>query len=170
MPANAFPWMSIVTSTSLSRRRLVKAGAAAGLLSSLPVTLSAGTAEAGPGFWPQHAFAEQTITDTMERLFAGHPIRPSEHIEIEMANLAEDGAIVPLRISTTLPEVRSIAILAEKNPVPLIAMYELNPRLEPSISTRIKLAESANVIVVVTAGDGFHSAMRFIEVAIGGCT
>jgi len=153
-----------------SRRKLIKAGVAAGVAAGLSTPLRLSRAQSSTVPWPAQAFAEQPLAVTMEQLFADEPISPSDRISIEMVDLAEDGAIIPIRITTTLPEIRTITILAEKNPVPLVASFELNPMLEPPLAARVKMAESAHIIVVVTAAGGHYSAKRYIQVATGGCS
>ena len=65
--------------------------------------------------------------------------------------------------------MRTIAIIATKNPVPLVATFVCSPRTRAFVATRIKLAESCDVIAVVETDDGCFRARKAVEVTIGGC-
>lgn len=119
--------------------------------------------------WNETAFAATTESEALTEFFGGRAIEPSAEIAIEVLDLVEDGAVVPVRITTTLPAPRSITVLAAKNPNPLIAHFELGPRCGPALATRIKVAEPADIIGVVESGDRLYSARRFVTVIAGGC-
>jgi sulfur-oxidizing protein SoxY len=83
--------------------------------------------------------------------------------------LAENGAIIQIEVTSRIPGTEAIAILAEKNPTPLIANFMFSNGAEPYLITRIKMAETADLKIIVKAGDKYYSASRRIEVALGGC-
>ena len=121
--------------------------------------------------WPQAAFGAKTAQDALRELFGDANIEASDRITITLPDVAEDGAVVPLTIQTDLEPVQSIVVVAEKNPVPLIARFDFSAdALADTLATRIKLAESENVTVVVQARDRLYSASRYVEVLIGGCS
>ena len=120
--------------------------------------------------WPGSAFAAKTQTDALRQLFSDTWIAPSDRIAIELPGLAENGAVVPLTVTADFPAVESISVVSDKNPVPLIARFDFGPDATGGyIATRIKLAESGNVTVVVRADGKLYSAQKFIEVTVGGC-
>lgn len=119
--------------------------------------------------WPQQAFAADHLQAALRQLCGPHKPENSEHIRLEIPELAEDGAVVPVTVSTTLPGVDSIALLAEKNPTPLLAEFVLAAELEPFVSTHIKLAASGLVLAVVRARGQSYSAQRMVKVMVGGC-
>lgn len=152
-----------------SRRALLRFGLATGVFAALrPAARAQSPAQDASG-WPAAAFAEQSLAETMAILFGDEPLEESRAIAIDMVDLAEDGAVIPVRIDITLPGVENLAILAEKNPVPLIALFDLGTNVEPQLAARIKMAESAHVIAVVRAGGRLFTARRFIQVVRGGC-
>ncbi len=151
-----------------SRRRLLAASVTG--VAALPV---ASWLFSRPVFaaWPQAAFGAKTAEDALRELFGGATIELSDRILITLPDVAEDGAVVPLTIQTDLEPVQSIVVVSEKNPVPLIARFDFGEgALTDTLATRIKLAESESVIVVVQTRDKLYSASRFVDVLIGGCS
>jgi sulfur-oxidizing protein SoxY len=66
-------------------------------------------------------------------------------------------------------KTESIAILVEKNPNMLAAVFDIPPGTDPSLSTRIKLGQSSNVFAVVKADGKYYVAGKEIKVTLGGC-
>jgi sulfur-oxidizing protein SoxY len=57
----------------------------------------------------------------------------------------------------------------EKNPLPLICSFMFTNNLKPYVSTRIKMQETSNVIVVATSSGGNYKITKSVNVAAGGC-
>ncbi|MBC7943677.1 MAG: thiosulfate oxidation carrier protein SoxY [Burkholderiales bacterium] len=93
----------------------------------------------------------------------------SKDIEIQVPQIAENGAVVPIQVTSRIPNTRFIAILVEKNPFPLIAQINFLNGAEGYVSTRIKMGESSNIKAVVQADGKFYSASKDVKVTIGGC-
>ncbi|MDQ3196090.1 MAG: thiosulfate oxidation carrier protein SoxY [Pseudomonadota bacterium] len=93
----------------------------------------------------------------------------STDIEIRTPQIAENGAVVPIEVRSRIPNTRSIAILVEKNPFPLIAQIHFLNGAEGFVATRIKMGESSNIKAVVEAGGKFYAASKDVKVTIGGC-
>jgi sulfur-oxidizing protein SoxY len=83
--------------------------------------------------------------------------------------MAEMADMLPVSVRTTLQNVESITIVADKNPNPIIAHYRFEPRLGPYVATRVRLAQSGEVHALVKAGGTVHRATKDVEVGIGGC-
>jgi sulfur-oxidizing protein SoxY len=109
------------------------------------------------------------LQQTLKRLFKDQKIIASDKIDIQIPKMSVNGAAVPITVTSSLNNVESIAILVEKNPIPLAAKFELSPGLEPFVSTRLKMAESSSVVVIVETSDGFYSAGEKVIVTLGGC-
>ncbi|HEX7156795.1 MAG TPA: thiosulfate oxidation carrier protein SoxY [Burkholderiaceae bacterium] len=90
-------------------------------------------------------------------------------VELEAPEIAENGAVVPIRVSTGLPRVDRIAILVEKNPTILSAVFVLPEGTEPSIATRVKMAETCRVIVALRSDGKVYIVSKEIKVTLGGC-
>ncbi|NOT11568.1 MAG: thiosulfate oxidation carrier protein SoxY [Methylococcaceae bacterium] len=109
------------------------------------------------------------LEQTLKELFNGSKIIETDKIDIQVPMIAENGAVVPITVSSSLNNVRKVYILVEKNPQPLSARFALAPELETIVSARLKMAETSDVIVVAETHDGLYSAKAGVKVTIGGC-
>ena len=151
-----------------SRREVLKRSAAVAsmLLAAglLPCVAAAQTAS-----FNNAAFDAKSMADLMKALGTSAPTE-SKDLMIQGPDIAENGAVVPLGASTTLPGVKRMLLLVEKNPSMLSAMFELSDAVEPAISTRVKMGQTSNVIAVAITGDGrVLFAQKEIKVTLGGC-
>ena len=117
---------------------------------------------------PDKAFEADNSDTVVKDLFEGS-IAESDQITLKVPDIAENGAVVPVTISTTMADVESISIMVENNPTPLVAMFELSPQSIPDVSVRMKMGESSVVRTVVKAGGKLYSASKEVKVTIGGC-
>lgn len=119
--------------------------------------------------WPKAAFEAKNVEDAMNKLFGSANNTPSGDIKIKAPDIAENGAVVPVSISTSLDKVESIAVIAEKNGTPLASNFKLGANAIPNVSTRIKMGKTSDVIAVVKANGKAYSARKNVKVTIGGC-
>ncbi|MGZ8198308.1 MAG: thiosulfate oxidation carrier protein SoxY, partial [Burkholderiales bacterium] len=84
-------------------------------------------------------------------------------------DIAENGAVVPVAITSKIPNTQSISILAEKNPFPLAATFDLANGADPYASVRLKLGQTSNVRAIVKADGKFYTAVKEVKVTVGGC-
>lgn len=144
-----------------ARRRLLKALAAAGALAAGLWSLPAAAA------FVRRSFEPDSLEGALQRL--GIPAaEPSAAIQLQLPDVAEDGAAVQMSLTTTLPAARAL-VLVRKNRIPLVAEFEFPPGTLPFIATRIKMAEDSEVMALVEAGGRWYSASRSVKVTIGGC-
>ena len=118
--------------------------------------------------WPEMAFRANDVNDAMSGIEASGAVESSE-ITIKAPDIAENGAVVPISVSTSLSGVTAIAILAAKNNIPLASDFEFGPGVEGFVSTRIKMAETSDVIAVVKTDSGVYTTSKEVKVTIGGC-
>ncbi len=131
---------------------------------------------AGTGLFPQfaqafskQAFEAKTIQDALAALGAG-ALAESGDVVLTGPDLAENGAIVPFALSTMLPGVKRMLLLVEKNPVSLIALFDVSASIEPAFSIRAKLAQSSDVYAVALMDDGRALyARKEVNVTLGSC-
>lgn len=115
------------------------------------------------------AFETKTMAELMKALGGSAPTE-SKDVTITGPDIAENGAVVPLGAATTLPGVKRLALLVEKNPSILTSMFELTDAVEPSITTRVKMGQSSNVFAVAMMNDGrVLYAQKEVKVTLGGC-
>ena len=118
--------------------------------------------------WNENVFGAKTAHDALKSLGAGNPA-PSNDILIEAPQIAENGAVVPIEITSNIPGTTSIAVVLEKNPFPLAAKFDFKEGALPYVKLNVKMAETSDVRVVATAGGRHHAATKEIKVTIGGC-
>ena len=152
------------------RRNLLQTGSGMTLLTMLAAAgwLQPGMVLAAEG-WNAAAFDTKSMDDTMKALGGGTPV-PSKGITfVQTPDIAENGAVVPIGVVSAIPNTQSIAILIEKNPNMLTAVFDIPPGTEPSISTRVKMGQSSNVYALVKADGRYYVASKEIKVTLGGC-
>ena len=149
------------------RRNVLKGAAGAG---TVAVAVAAGLlkptmALAGA---PRSAFEAKTVGDALKGMGASGAA-DSKDITIKAPDIAENGAVVPVEVTSNIAGTSSIAIVAEKNATPLVADFDLSNGAQGFISTRIKMGQTSLVRAVVTAGGKNYTAAKEVKVTIGGC-
>ena len=125
--------------------------------------------QAAQAAWSQAAFDAKNMGDLMKALGTSNPAE-SKDVTITGPDIAENGAVVPVGASTTLSGVKRLALLVEKNPSVLAAVFDMNDALEANVSTRVKMGQSSNVIALAMMADGkVLYAQKEIKVTLGGC-
>jgi len=119
--------------------------------------------------WPKGAFEAKSVSDALKDLYGSDATQASGEITIKAPDIAENGAVVPVTVSTGMGGVESITLLVEKNPSPLAANFQLASNATGFASTRIKMGKTSNVTAVVKAGGKAYSASKEVKVTIGGC-
>jgi sulfur-oxidizing protein SoxY len=145
----------------LSRRLFLGGSAALAALLALPRALLAA--------WPDKAFASDDATEALSALFGTEQATPSSAITLDGPEIAENGAVVPITIETTLDNVQSISIVVEKNPRPLAIAFDIPPGTLPNVACRIKMGQTSPVMAVVKTDSGLYSTAKEVKVTIGGC-
>ena len=144
------------------RRLLLKGGAALAFLVTLPRALFAAA-------WPKKAFLSTDGSQALTELLGTDQAVPSDRISLKVPEIADNGAVVPVTVSTTLDNVESINIVVAKNPRPLAATFDLMSRSLPEVSSRIKMAETSRVTAFVKTDSGLYSTSKDVKVTLGGC-
>ncbi len=120
--------------------------------------------------WNQTAFDATDFNNAINSYFPDQHFSETDKIKISVHPVIENGAVVPVKINTDLLKPESITIFVDKNPTPLIANFDLFPGCLGFISTRIKMEQPSNIIVVVKANGKFFTTKTFVEVHEGGCS
>jgi sulfur-oxidizing protein SoxY len=119
--------------------------------------------------WNKAAFEAKSVDDVIKALGTARPVE-SKDVTLTAPDIAENGAVVPIAASTTLPGVKQIAFMVEKNPTTLAAVFEFTDAVETSVATRVKMAETSNVYAVALTADGKALfARKEVKVTLGGC-
>ena len=151
---------------NLSKKRRAFLNSALALISTLLIPAK------GYARWDETAYNEVDIADSIRSIGIRNPgeLRDaSKNIELSLPEIAENGAIVPIKILSKIPKTERIFVFAEKNPQPLVSDYMFTSDVEPFVASRIKMGETAFVHVIVLADGIFYRTARQVKVTIGGC-
>jgi len=149
------------------RRNVLKGAAGAG---TVAVAVAAGLLKPTQALAaaPRSAFEAKNVGDAMKGLGVSAPA-DSKDIVIKAPDIAENGAVVPVEVSSGIAGTSAIAIIAEKNVTPLVGEFNLAGGTQGFVSTRIKMGATALIRAVVTAGGKSYTAAKEVKVTIGGC-
>ena len=151
----------------MNRRNFIKNSMLfAGSLVAIPSLIVSKKAYAA---WPKKSFDIKVLTESVSSVYGHSNLEESSKVKLKAPEIAENGAIVPINVSTTLDNVESIMIFVENNPQPLSSGYKLTSLSEPSIGTRLKMGKTSNVMAAVKSGDKVYTSTQEVKVTIGGC-
>jgi sulfur-oxidizing protein SoxY len=147
-----------------SRREILKQSlAVAGLLGAT-------------GMFPQFAWAfnkaafeAKSIPDAV-KAYGGAAPTESKDVTLTAPDIAENGAVVPMTVASTLPGVKHLLLLVEKNPNALVAKFDVSDAIEANLATRAKMGQTSDVYAVAITNDGkAFFAKKEVKVTLGGC-
>ncbi|TDM05475.1 MAG: thiosulfate oxidation carrier protein SoxY [Ideonella sp. MAG2] len=119
--------------------------------------------------WNGGAFEAKNMADLMKALGGNAPAE-SKDVTVTGPDIAENGAVVPVGASTSLPGVKRLLILIEKNPSMLAASFDVTDAIEANVATRVKMGQSSDVYAVAMMNDGkVLFAKKEVKVTLGGC-
>jgi len=151
----------------MQRRPFLKIGATA-TASTIAVTaglLSPGSLLAAR---PQAAFQADSLTTAIDAITGG--VQPEAgDITIKAPEIAENGAAVPVTVTTKIANIESLSILVPKNPTPLVASFMFTDDTDSYTSVRIKMGQTSDVVALYKADGKFYTAKKEVKVTIGGC-
>jgi len=147
------------------RRNFLRWGTSAAALwaAGMLVPLRALAAE-----WKKSAFTAKEAKAALTELGIANYAETRE-ILVKAPDIAENGAVVPIEITSLLPNTSEIIVVGEKNLVPLVARFMIGPGMAPEISLRMKMAESGKVRAIVKSGNSYYTAAKEVKITIGGC-
>jgi sulfur-oxidizing protein SoxY len=151
-----------------TRRELLNQSAkVAGMLAALGLLPSLAQAQAAG--YQAAAFEAKNMADLMKALGAGAPAE-SKAVTVTGPDIAENGAVVPVGTSSSLPGVKRLLLLVEKNPAMLSAMFDVTDAVDANFITRVKMGQSSNIYAVALMADGkVLYAVKEVKVTLGGC-
>ncbi|MGD8421865.1 MAG: thiosulfate oxidation carrier protein SoxY [Gammaproteobacteria bacterium] len=115
------------------------------------------------------AFEAKDVGGAISASLGSDQYSASDSVKLKAPDIAENGAVVPITVSASMGNVTGISIIASANPQPLTSTYQLSAAAEPYVSTRIKMAKTADIIAVVKADGKLYSSTKEVKVTIGGC-
>jgi sulfur-oxidizing protein SoxY len=118
--------------------------------------------------WPEAAFQAESVSDALSAAMGSSSLTEGD-VVIRAPDIAENGAVVPITVESTIAGATSVAILTAEANHPLTSSYDLGEGAQPMISTRIKMGGTSDIVAVVKANGQLYSATKEVKVTIGGC-
>jgi len=144
-----------------------------GTLASGAIAMAAGSGLLAPSgvlaAWNKGAFEAKGLSEAMKNSLGTDQVADSSDIKIKAPDIAENGAVVPVTVTSNIPGTESISIFAEQNATPLSSVFKFGKSTDGYVSTRIKMGKTSQVIAVVTAGGKQFKSQKEVKVTIGGC-
>ncbi|MCX7163808.1 MAG: thiosulfate oxidation carrier protein SoxY [Betaproteobacteria bacterium] len=151
-----------------TRRTVLRSATASGMLAGLIAAGALRPTQVLAADWNKAAFEAKDAPGALKGIGAGATV-DSKDLIVRVPDIAENGAVVPVDVVSTIPNTSSISILVEKNPSPLSAHFELGNGALPEVSARLKLGQTSMVKAVAKADGKFYTAQKEVKVTVGGC-
>lgn len=120
--------------------------------------------------WPTDAFDAETVEGVINALYGTTDVEDTDALTFKAPDIAENGAVVPVSISASIPNVDHVALLVKNNPSPLAASFELVQPGQTTVGTRIKMGKTSELIALARAdGKVYAATSKEVKVTIGGC-
>jgi sulfur-oxidizing protein SoxY len=153
---------------SSTRRLILQGVGSVAILGLAGIPFGAPALAAANDKYPEDAFKQKSDADAIKALY-GKPHEASDKVKLDAPEIAENGAVVPIAVTTTLEGVTSISFFVSENPNALAASYLIPQGTVPSVANRLKMQKTSNVIAIVEAGGKLYSATKEVKVTVGGC-
>lgn len=125
-------------------------------------------AQNAPG-WNKAAFDSKSLAEAAKAMGATSAPVESKDLILQAPEIAENGNVVRVGAQSKMANTTQIALVVEKNPNALAAMFDIPPGTDANVSTNIKMGQSSNVYALAKVGDKYFYAVKEIKVTLGGC-
>ena len=160
--------MTTTTGPHPTRRLILQGAVSVALLGLGNLPFAAPANAAANDKYPEEAFKQKSEADALKALY-GRTAEPSDKVKLDAPEIAENGGVVPISVTTTLDKVTSISFFVAENPSALAASYKIPDGTVPSVANRLKMAKTTNVTAIVEADGRLYSATKEVKVTVGGC-
>lgn len=150
-----------------NRRDFIKVSGMLGVLVATGL-ITAEQAAAQQAAWNKAAFEAKSLADVVKALGGGN-VTESADIAITAPDIAENGAVVPVGVTSKVAGTSAVYILVDKNPNWLAASFNVPQGTEANVATRLKMGQTSNVLALVRANNQFFVATKEVKVTLGGC-
>jgi len=151
------------------KRRILLKGTFAAGATGLAISAGLLTPKAVLAAWPKAAFQAKDSKAALTASLGSSGMTESSDIKLKAPDIAENGAVVPVTVTTSIKNVEAISIVVAGNDTPLAATFNLGATTDGYVSTRIKMGKTSDVTAVVKAGGKLYSTSKNVKVTIGGC-
>jgi len=150
------------------RHFLATSSGATALVLAASAGLVPAHAQNEPG-WNKAAFDGKTLAEVAKALGATRAPVESKDLILQAPEIAENGSVVRVGAESNIAGTTQLALVVEKNPSALAALFDIPAGTDPNVSTNLKMGQSSNVYALVKAGDKFFYAVKEVKVTLGGC-
>jgi sulfur-oxidizing protein SoxY len=119
--------------------------------------------------WNEKAFRATNLDAAIKAKYGDLPIVDSSEVKLKAPAIAENGAVVPIKVKTNLANVKSISLFVKDNPSPLVTTLHIGPSSLADIQIRIRMGKTSEVTALIEADGKLHRATQQVKVTIGGC-
>ncbi len=119
--------------------------------------------------WPKESFDITDLGESIKSVYGHDNLEESSKVKLKVPDIAENGAIVPVNVKTSLDNVESIMLFVENNPQPLSSGYNFSSKSRPIIGTRIKMGKTSTVMAAVKSNGKIYTSAKEVKITIGGC-
>ena len=147
------------------RRNALRMASALGLVCAGSLL---GSMRAFAGEWKANSFEAKGLANALKELGVDSYTMSGE-VSVISAEIAENGAVVPVSVNSAIPNTEYMAILIEKNPNPLSVAFNIPEGTEAAFTTRVKMGETSNILALVKANGKWFAASKEVKVTLGGC-
>ncbi len=154
----------------MERREFIHKGSgvtALGFAAAAGLVPAVASAQNAPG-WNQVAFESKSLNDAVKAMGGAAPVE-SKDLVLQAPEIAENGAVVRIGAQSNIPGTTQVALVVEKNPAALAALFNIPAGTDATVSTNVKMGQSSNVYAVAKAGDKFFYSVKEVKVTLGGC-
>jgi sulfur-oxidizing protein SoxY len=153
----------------MQRREFIQSGTGAAALGLAAASgWSPAQAADAPG-WNRTAFSAKSLADVVKALGGATAVESKDVSFLQAPEIAENGSSVRFGIQSNLPGTTQLALVVEKNPFALAALFDIAAGTDAQITTHLKMQETSNVYALARAGDKFYYAVKNVTVTLGGC-
>jgi sulfur-oxidizing protein SoxY len=152
-----------------TRRHFLQSSTGGAALLALVAAGLVPTSALAAEFVEKRAQFDGKTLDEVVKALGGSAAQQSAEIQLKAPEIAENGATVPVEVTSNLPGTKSISLLSEKNPHALSATFQIPDGTEPYVSTRVKVAETSKLYALVQTDKGFFYTDQIVKVTLGGC-
>ncbi|MEW6165215.1 MAG: thiosulfate oxidation carrier protein SoxY [Pseudomonadota bacterium] len=150
------------------RRTVLKGAGATGVLVGLLATGVLKPTLAHAADWNKAAFEAKDF-DAALKAIGGDGAAAHKDLVMKAPEIAENGAVVPIDVTSNIPNTTSIAIFVKKNPFPLSSYFEFANGGMADVAVRLKVAETSVIQAVAKADGKSYSVHKEVKVTVGGC-
>jgi sulfur-oxidizing protein SoxY len=151
------------------RRTLLKGAGATGAIMAAMAAGVLKPSQVLAAEWNRAAFDAKDMAGALKNIGAGSTAE-NTGIVIKAPDIAENGAVVPVDVSCSIPNTISLAVLVDKNPLPLSSAFDFANGALPEMALRLKMGQTSLVKVVAKTADGkYYIAQKEVKVTVGGC-